>query len=145
MRLDRGTCALAFSASPAAGSRAGWFLSRCRPEASGRLFFGRSVHDLPHRRHTLGADAKDLRHLFRGGNRIADSMCTHDSIVDPARLIAPRIVPSLSPFNKSSWYRRQRERSMASSWLEESFFAAGINGNAKCFEYAPDDYESAGP
>jgi hypothetical protein len=33
---------------------------------------------------------------------------------------------------------------MASSWLEESFFAAGINGNAKCFEYAPDDSESAG-
>ena len=33
---------------------------------------------------------------------------------------------------------------MASSWLEKSFFPAGINGHAKCFEYAPNDYESAG-
>jgi hypothetical protein len=60
MRFDRGTRALPFSGSPAAGSRAGRSLSRSRPRASVCLVFGRPVHDLPHRRHTLGADAKNL-------------------------------------------------------------------------------------
>ena len=71
-------------------------------------------------------------------------MGAHNHIVDPGEVTEPKIVPLLSMFNESSWHGKPEKWCIASSRLKKSFFPAGINGHAKCFEYAPNDYESAG-